>query len=94
MGWLWPCPQILIPDWKGFPRTNPIAYWALSSVTKEKKFYSIDTWRYCPPVHLAQLDSVYLLNMVIDGTQQLGVVLAVFAQGAMNEPTLVSLEQL
>ncbi len=63
-------------------------------MTEKKKFYSIDTWHYCPPVHLAQVDSVYLLNMVIDGTQQLGVVLAVFAQGAMNEPTFVPLEQL
>ncbi len=27
---LWPCPQILKPDWKRFPRTNPLAYWALS----------------------------------------------------------------
>jgi hypothetical protein len=27
-GWLWPCPQILRPDWKGFPRANLLAYWA------------------------------------------------------------------
>jgi hypothetical protein len=20
IGWLWPCPQILRPDWNGFPR--------------------------------------------------------------------------
>jgi hypothetical protein len=26
MGWLWPFPQILRPDWKGFTRTNPLAY--------------------------------------------------------------------
>ncbi len=25
------------------PGTNTLAYWALSSVTKEKKFYNIDT---------------------------------------------------
>ncbi len=38
MGWLWPYPQILRPDWKGFLRTNPLAYKALSSVTKEESF--------------------------------------------------------
>jgi hypothetical protein len=26
LGWLRPCPQILRPDWKGFPRTNALAY--------------------------------------------------------------------
>jgi hypothetical protein len=26
------------PDWKGFPRANPLAYWASWSVTKEKSF--------------------------------------------------------
>ncbi len=36
LGWLWPCPQILRPDWKGFLRTDALAYWALSSVTKKK----------------------------------------------------------
>ncbi len=40
---LWPCPQILRPDWKGFPRENPLANRASPSVTKEKKFYNIDT---------------------------------------------------
>ena len=24
---LWACPQILRPDWKGFPRTNTLAYY-------------------------------------------------------------------
>ncbi len=38
LGWLWPCPQILRPDWKEFPRANLLAYWASSSVTKEKSF--------------------------------------------------------
>jgi hypothetical protein len=38
LGWLRPCPQILRPDWKGFSRANSLAYWALSSVTKEKSF--------------------------------------------------------
>ncbi len=41
MGWLWPCPQILRPDWKGFPRANPLAYWASLSVTKEKSFITL-----------------------------------------------------
>ncbi len=37
LGWLWPCPQILRPDWKGFPRMNPLAYCPhLLSVKKEK----------------------------------------------------------
>ncbi len=31
-------PQILRPDWKGSPRTNALAYWALSSAMKEKSF--------------------------------------------------------
>ncbi len=39
--WLWPCPQILRPDWKGFPRTNPLAYYASSSETKEKSFITL-----------------------------------------------------
>ncbi len=38
---LWACPQILRPDWKGFPRTNPLAYYASSSVTKEKSFITL-----------------------------------------------------
>jgi hypothetical protein len=38
---LWPCPQFFRPDWKGFPSANPIAYWASSSVTKEKSFFSL-----------------------------------------------------
>ncbi len=42
LGWLWPCPQIRRPDWKGFPRTNALAYSALSSVSKEKKFFNND----------------------------------------------------
>jgi hypothetical protein len=41
LGWLRPCPQILRPDWKGFPRANPLAYWALSSATKEKSFITL-----------------------------------------------------
>jgi len=41
LGLLWPCPQILRPDWKGFPVTNPLAYWASSSVTKEKSFITL-----------------------------------------------------
>jgi hypothetical protein len=41
LGWLWPCPQILRPDWKGFPMANPLGYWASSSVTKEKSFITL-----------------------------------------------------
>ncbi len=41
MGWLWTCPQILRPDWKGFPRTNTLAYWASSSATKEKSLITL-----------------------------------------------------
>jgi hypothetical protein len=41
LGLLWPCPQILRPDWKEFLRVNHLAYWASSSVTKEKSFI---TW--------------------------------------------------
>jgi len=37
----WPCPQILRSNWKGFPRENPLAYWVLSSVTKEKSFITL-----------------------------------------------------
>ncbi len=49
LGWLWPCPQILRPYWKGFPRTNALAYLASSSAPEETsfitghKFYNIDT---------------------------------------------------
>jgi hypothetical protein len=32
---------MLIPDWKGFPRANPLAYWALPSVMKEKSFITL-----------------------------------------------------
>ncbi len=35
------CPSILRPDWKGFPRTDPLAYWASLSVTKEKSFITL-----------------------------------------------------
>ncbi len=41
MGWLWPCPQILRPDWKGFPRTNALAYQALLLPMKEKSFITL-----------------------------------------------------
>ncbi len=41
MSLLWPCPQILRPDWKGFPRANPLANWTSSSVTKEKSFITL-----------------------------------------------------
>jgi hypothetical protein len=39
LGLFWPCPQILRPDWKGLPRTNPLAHWASSS---GKNLYNID----------------------------------------------------
>jgi hypothetical protein len=38
LGWLWPCTQIVSPDWKGLPRANPLAFWSLSSATREKSF--------------------------------------------------------
>ncbi len=41
MGLHWPCPQILRPDRKGLPRANPLAYWALLSVMKEKSFITL-----------------------------------------------------
>ncbi len=41
LGLLQPCQLILRPDWKGLPRANPLAYWALSSVTKEKSFITL-----------------------------------------------------
>ncbi len=40
-GLLWPCPQILRAEWKGFPRANPLAYFASSSVTKKKSFITL-----------------------------------------------------
>ncbi len=48
MGLLWPRPQILRPDWKGFPRANPLAYWASLSVMKEKSFITLTPERHCP----------------------------------------------
>ncbi len=41
----WVCSGLAVNflDPKGFPRPNPLAYWASSSVMKEKKFYNIDT---------------------------------------------------
>jgi len=41
LGWLCPCPEILKPDWKGFPRTNTLAYKATSSVTKKNGFITL-----------------------------------------------------
>jgi hypothetical protein len=41
LGLLWPCPQILRPDWKRFQRANALTYWASSSVTKEKSFITL-----------------------------------------------------
>ncbi len=41
LGLLWPCPQILKPDWKGFPMANLLAYWASSSAMKEKSFVTL-----------------------------------------------------
>jgi hypothetical protein len=42
LGWLWPCPQILRPDWKGFPSTNPSSLLCLLVSDEGKKFYNID----------------------------------------------------
>jgi hypothetical protein len=44
MGWLWPFPQILRPDWKGFPRDKPSSLIGLVISDEGKKFYNIDTW--------------------------------------------------
>jgi len=41
LGLLWPCPQILRPDWKGFPRANPLTYCASSPVMKEIFFITL-----------------------------------------------------
>jgi hypothetical protein len=46
LGWFWPRPQILRPDWKGFPRANPLAYWASSSVIKERSFLTLTPERH------------------------------------------------
>ncbi len=45
MGLLWPCTQILRPDWKELPWANPLAYWALSSMMKEKSFITLTPGR-------------------------------------------------
>jgi len=42
LGWLWPCPQIPRPDWKGFPSTKPSSLLGLSVNDEGKKFYNID----------------------------------------------------
>ncbi len=41
ISWVWHCPQILRPDWKGFPRTNALAYLASSFARKEKGFITL-----------------------------------------------------
>jgi len=41
LGLLWPCPQFIRPNWKGFPRANSLAYWASLSVTKGKSFITL-----------------------------------------------------
>jgi len=41
LGWLWPCPQILRPDWKGFLRINAPAYWVLPLAMNEKSFITL-----------------------------------------------------
>jgi hypothetical protein len=47
LGLLWPCPQILRPDWKGFPMATPLAYLGLIISDEGKKFYNIGTWSKC-----------------------------------------------
>jgi hypothetical protein len=42
IGWLWPCPQILRPDWKGFSKDEPSSLLGLPVSDKGKKFYNID----------------------------------------------------
>jgi hypothetical protein len=46
LGWLWPCPQILTADWKGFLR-KPSSLLGLVVSEEGKKFYNIDTWCQC-----------------------------------------------
>jgi hypothetical protein len=41
LGLLWPCPQILRPDWKRFPMENHLADWASLSVMKKKSFIKL-----------------------------------------------------
>jgi hypothetical protein len=45
LGLLLSCPQIVRPNWKEFPRTNPLAYQASSSVTTEKGFITLTPGR-------------------------------------------------
>ncbi len=46
IGFALPCPQIQRPDWKGFPRANPLAYQTSLSVTKEKTFITMTPGTY------------------------------------------------
>ncbi len=68
LGLLWPCPQIQRPDWKGCSRANPLAYWTSLSVTKEKKFYNIDT-RWPTDLQLAATLAGPLTSPSLQGTK-------------------------
>ncbi len=57
LGLLWLCPQILRPDWKGFPMANPLAYWASSSVMKEKSLITLT-----PGVNVIKLFTVVICD--------------------------------
>ncbi len=58
LAWLWPWPQILIPDWKGFPTTNTLAYQASSSAMKEKSFITLT-----PGVNVIKLFFFFVANV-------------------------------
>ncbi len=46
LGWLWPSPQIVRPDCKGFPSYESSCLLGLVS-NEGKMFFNIDTWRQC-----------------------------------------------
>ncbi len=43
LGWLWPCPQILKPDWIRVSKDKPSSLLGLVVTNEGKKFYNIDT---------------------------------------------------
>ncbi len=57
-GWLWPCPQILRPDWKGFSKNKRSSLLGLVVSDKEKSFItSTPGLQHGPhlPVHMVRL---------------------------------------
>ncbi len=49
--------QILRPNWKGFPRANPLTYWSSLSVTNLKSFISLTPGRSPSPCRWVAGDS-------------------------------------